>query len=262
MTPVAGGRPRTLPGLGGNSGQRLGGKDHIGQVGNGLLERRVGVNGVPPDLIGQRSEVHFVILRIVEDAGFFGEKVADKVVVAFVLEKGFVRADHLGVFLQALADARAQSDEPLDAIGGKKGVAEDLFGFLPDAVHTACALDKTDNGPGEVVVDDDGGILQVLAFAEDIGGDKHAQFLGRQDLIAGLMALRAEAAGKSGRVFGVAGDPGQLFYPAVLQLFAQIATVSANWEKTSTFSSGCSRVRSFWSSVSFWSLSGCQSPAS
>ena len=101
-------------------GQRLGGKNDVRQVGNGLLQRRIGVAGVFPDLVGQRREIHFVVLRVVQDAGFLREQVANDIVVFFVLEKGFVRADDFGVFVQALADARAQADEALDAIGGQE----------------------------------------------------------------------------------------------------------------------------------------------
>ena len=44
---------------------------------------------------------------------------------AFVLEERLVGADDLGVLLQALADARAQPDDALDAVGRQEGVAED-----------------------------------------------------------------------------------------------------------------------------------------
>ena len=164
---------------------------------------------------------------IVEDAGFFGEEVADEGVVLLVLEKGFVGADDLGVFVQALADARAQADEALDAIGGQEGVAEDLLGLLPDAVHAARALDEADDGPRQVEVHDDGGVLKVLAFAEDIGGDKDAEFIDRGDVVGRafvprLVAFGAEAAGEAGGIFGVAGDAGHLLEPAGLQLVGEV----------------------------------------
>jgi len=38
--------------------------------------------------------------------------------VLLVLEKGFVGADDFGVLVETLADARAQTDEALDTIGG------------------------------------------------------------------------------------------------------------------------------------------------
>ena len=61
---------------------------------------------------------------------------------------------------------------------GQEGIAENLFRFLADAIHAARALDEADDGPGQIEIHDDGGILEVLAFAEDVGGDQHAEFLG------------------------------------------------------------------------------------
>ena len=40
-----------------------------------------------------------------------------------------------------------------------------LLGLLADAVHAARPLDQADDRPRQVVVDDDGAVLQVLAFA-------------------------------------------------------------------------------------------------
>ena len=99
--------------------------------------------------------------------------------LSLILKEGLVRADDFGVLLQALPHARAQADDALDAIGRQEGVAEDGVGLLADAVHAAGALDQADDGPGQIVVDDDGAVLEVLAFAEDIGGDEHAQFVCR-----------------------------------------------------------------------------------
>ena len=223
MTPESG-SGRTGPGwLWRDGGQSLGGEDHIGQVGDGFFQRRVGVAGVFPNLVGERGEVHFVVFRVVEDAGFFGEKVADEVVVFFVLEKGFVGADDLGVFLQALADARAQADEALDAIGGQKRVAENFLRLLADAIHAARALDEADDGPRQIEVHDDGGVLKVLAFAENIGGDQNAKFVAMAEILSRALLLSGlNRRAKVGRVFGVAGDAGQLLEAARLQLVAEV----------------------------------------
>ena len=123
-----------------------------------------------------------------------------------ILEESFIRADDFRVLVQPLAHAGAETDETLDAVGGQKRVAEDFLRFLPDAVHAARALDQTDNGPGQIEVHDDGGVLEVLSFAQDIGGDENAEFLGGGNFLARLVAFRTEAAGESGGVFGVVGD--------------------------------------------------------
>src|ERR1019366_5825087 len=153
---------------------------------------------------------------VVERAGFFGEQISDESVVLFVLEKCFVRADDFGVFLQTLAHARAQPDETFNTFGGQKRVAKNLLCFLPDTVHAARTLDEPDDGPRQIVVHDDGRVLEILAFAQNIRGDDDAQFSRWRDVIrffrvTGLIAFRAEAASKGGRVFGIAGDSGELF---------------------------------------------------
>ena len=89
-----------------------------------------------------------------------------------------------------MAHAGAQLDEALDAIGGNEGVAENLVRLLPDAVHAARPLDQPDDGPGQVVVHDDVGILKVLAFGEHVGGDQHAQFIGCLDGVTLIVGRR------------------------------------------------------------------------
>ena len=144
-----------------------------------------------------------------------------RLIVAVVLEKGFVRADDLGVFLQALPDAGTQADDPFDAIGRQKRVAEDGLGLLADAVHTASPLDQADDGPGQVIVDHDRCILQVLAFAQYVGGDEDVEFLVGRNLRALVVALGAEAPGELCRVFRVAGHAGEATDPTSLQLCGQ-----------------------------------------
>ena len=90
------------------------------------------------------------------------------VVVAF--KEGLVGADDFGVFIQAAAYFGTEGDDGFKSVGGEKAVAEDFGGLLADAVDAAGALDETDDRPREVVVDDDGAVLEVLAFAEDVGG--------------------------------------------------------------------------------------------
>ena len=99
--------------------------------------------------------------------------------------------------------------------------------MLADAIHAARALDEADDGPRQIEVHDDGGVLEVLAFAEHIGGDQHAEFLGGRNVVGRtfvprLVAFGAEPAGVAGRFFGVAGDAGHLLEPARLQLFRKV----------------------------------------
>ena len=65
-------------------------------------------------------------------------------------------------------DAGTQENKAFDAFCGQEGVAEDLLGFLTDAVTPSGTLHEANNRPGQVVVYDDRTVLQILAFAQDI----------------------------------------------------------------------------------------------
>jgi hypothetical protein len=48
-------------------------------------------------------------------------------------------------------------------------------------------LDDADDGPGQVVVDDDVAVLKVLTFGEDVGGDQDVdRVLDSVDVVLGL----------------------------------------------------------------------------
>ena len=142
------------------------------------------LDGVFPDLVGLGSEIDFGVVVAVEDPGLLGKEIADGLLVGLILEKGFVAADHFGVLAEAVAHAGAQADDAFDAVGGEERVAEDLLRLLPDTIHATGPLDESNDGPRQVIVDDDGAVLKVLAFAEDIGRDQDAQFVLRLDTIA------------------------------------------------------------------------------
>jgi len=55
-------------------------------------------------------------------------------------------------------------------LGWPERVHEDGVVCLPDTIYTASALD---DGPRQVVVYDDVAVLKVLAFGQDVGGDKN-----------------------------------------------------------------------------------------
>ena len=93
------------------------------------------------------------------------------------LEEGFVGADDFGVLVQPLANARTQADQAFDTFGGQKRITENLLGLLPNAIHAARALNEPDDGPRQVVVHNNGGILQVLALAQNVRCDDDAEFL-------------------------------------------------------------------------------------
>ena len=115
-------------------------------------------------------------------------------------KEGFIGADHFGILVKSCPYAGAQPDQPFDSLGGEEGVAEDVLRLLANAVDAAGALDEADDGPGQVVVDDDGAVLKVLAFAEHIGGDEDAQLLFGRNLVTLAIGNGAEAPGQLGGV--------------------------------------------------------------
>ena len=88
-------------------------------------------------------------------------------------------------------------------------------------------MNEADDGPRQIEVHDDGGVLEVLAFAQNVGGDHHAKLFGGRNVmgclfVPRLIAVGAETAGVAGWFFGVAGDARHLLKPARLQLLRKV----------------------------------------
>lgn len=185
---------------------RAGGVDDRRQGRDGLLQLGETVNGVFPDLVGVRCEVHLGLSFAVEDARFLVVEIEKLLPLAFVLEEGLVRADHLGILVETLPHAGTKSDQILDALCGQEGIAEDLFGLLSDAIHAAGALDEPDDRPGQIEVHDDGAVLEVLTLAQNVCRDQDPKFLIRRDLVALAVAFGAEAPSEARRILGFTCD--------------------------------------------------------
>ena len=71
-------------------------------------------------------------------------------------------------------------------------MAENLLGRLADTVDSTRALNEADDRPRQIVVDDDMGVLEVLALAQHIGRDEYPQFVIFLDLVSMVVADRAE----------------------------------------------------------------------
>ena len=194
---------------------RAGRIDDFRQCRDDLFERRVAVDGVLPDLVGVGTQVHLAVRVVVENAGLLGEQVADRLFAAVVFEEVFVGADHFGVLLQTLADPRSQPEDSFNAVGGQEGIAENRLRFLADTIDAPGTLHKPNDGPGQVVIHDNGGVLKVLAFAEHVRGDDDAKFLRRRHLLPFVVAFRAETPRVAGGVVGIARYAGQPADPGI-----------------------------------------------
>ena len=108
-------------------------------------------------------------------------QVEDGLVVPVVLEERLVGADDFGVLLEPLANARSQADDPLDARRPAGRSSREFFPTSGRCGPRGRPLDQADDRPRQVVVDDDGAVLEVLAFAEHVGRDQDSQLLFRGD---------------------------------------------------------------------------------
>ena len=77
-----------------------GGVDDVRHIRNRLLEGRICINGVLPDLVGVGRQVDLRILLAVEEAGFLVIEVRDCLVVLVVVEERLVGPDHLGILAE------------------------------------------------------------------------------------------------------------------------------------------------------------------
>ena len=105
----------------------------------------------------------------------------------------------------------------------RERVAENLVGFLADAIHTARALNKPNDGPRQIVVHNDIGVLEVLAFTQNVGGNQNAKFFFRFDLVALLVAVGTKPPSVVGGVYGLAGDACEPLHVASAKLRFEVA---------------------------------------
>src|SRR5262245_34934382 len=74
---------------------RFGRVDYIGEICNGLLQRWVAVDSIFPDLEGIRAQIHLGVRIAIENASFLREQITDRLIVAIIFKKGFIRANYL-----------------------------------------------------------------------------------------------------------------------------------------------------------------------
>src|SRR5438552_2076289 len=96
--------------------------------------------------------------------------------VHVVFEECFICADDFGIFFETLPYALSESDKSFYAVSWEKGIAIDGVRLLTYTIYTASSLDQADNGPWDIVIDDDGGVLQVLAFTQHVSGNQDTYF--------------------------------------------------------------------------------------
>ena len=84
-------------------------------------------------------------------------------------------------------DALAQVEDFFHRPVGDR-VDIDGVGELADAVDSAGPLDEFDDRPGQVKVDDDVAVLEVLALAEHIRGHQHPDLILRLGAVGTVLA--------------------------------------------------------------------------
>ena len=119
-------------------------------------------------------------------------KVKYCIVIAVVFKECLIRSNDLCIFLQPRTDARAEANNTLNAISRQEGITDNIFSLLAYPIYTASALDKPYNSPWKVVVYNNGAVLKVLAFAENVRCNDNTKFLLWPYLASFVVAFRAE----------------------------------------------------------------------
>jgi len=133
------------------------GREHERRQGLGCLA--VLFAGAVPDAESLTGEVHIRgILLTVVHVRLFSVEIA-QLVGGVLAEEGLVATYHLLILLEASNQAPTQTDDVLHAVGGPEGIEKDGIALLTYAVHAASALDQSDDGPGQVIVDHDVPVL-------------------------------------------------------------------------------------------------------
>ena len=92
------------------------------------------------------------------------------------LKEGLVRTDDFGILLEASANFRTKLDDCLKAIGWQEAVADDFRRTLPNSIYATGPLNKANDRPRKVEINNDRAVLKVLTFAENIRRYEDAQF--------------------------------------------------------------------------------------
>ena len=152
--------------------------DNIRKFGNADFQRRVKFDGIFPLLISVGCQVHVVFaFVIVKDSGFLVIKVFNVNRVTF--KEHFIGSDGFRVFLDPLLQTAAKIDDAFNSVFRQEGITENVFGNLSDTVDASGPLDQSDNGPRQIVVDDDMRILKILSFADHVRGNYNTDFFTR-----------------------------------------------------------------------------------
>ena len=107
-------------------------------------------------------------------------EVVKEVDLLSIAEELLVRSKCRSVVSKPLSNALTKLYSLLNLLVGDE-VNDDFIRLLTDAIDTARTLDNANDRPGQVVVDDDVRVLQVLAFRENVGRHQHINWFG--DLI-------------------------------------------------------------------------------
>ena len=95
--------------------------------------------------------------------------------------------------------------------------------LLAYSIDSSGALDQADNGPWQVVVDNDSAVLKILAFAQHIGRDQDSElFLGRHAVLLFITSW-AESPRQRRWIRRVPRHRGHVCYSSALKVSFEIA---------------------------------------
>ena len=93
-------------------------------------------------------------------------------------EDGAGEAEGAAGFVEFVVEAAVDAEEGFGRGWRGEGVGRDVGVWGTQAGEAAEALFDAGGGPGEVEVDDGGGVLEVDAFAEEVGGEEEVDAVG------------------------------------------------------------------------------------
>ena len=103
----------------------LGGIDNVAECRNNLFQLRIGIGGILPYLIGLRSQIHIVVVFVIQTAAFLIIHILQVLLIS--LEENLVTAHDIGILIDTGIQTGTQTNDVFNTFCREEGIAEDFF---------------------------------------------------------------------------------------------------------------------------------------